>query len=264
MKLGWPPLYRAAGMLGSTLLNAWMGSLDVRAVYYNEVVDPASPSFRGPVLYVMWHEYICVPVYLRAHCGITMLLSQHADADLLRHIAQPLGFDFVRGSTKRGALAALRKLLTDGRDRNLVITPDGPRGPRRTLAAGPVYLASRLQVPLVAMGFGCDRPWRVKSWDRFAIPRYGSRVRCVLGPSVRLPLDLDRDGVEHYRQRTEALLNRLTLEAEAWAEAGTRKLGEQVVLRCRAQNRRRLTAPLYLKSPGDATEFVSPSTARAA
>ena len=54
---------------------------------------------------------------------------------------------------------------------NLTITPDGPRGPRRQLAQGPVYLASKLGMPIVAMGFGYDRPWRFNSWDRFAIPR---------------------------------------------------------------------------------------------
>ena len=49
-----------------------------------------------------------------------------------------------------------------------------------------------------------------------------------------IPADLDRDGIEHYRREVERMLNRLTLEAEAWAEAGTRKVNEQVALRERA------------------------------
>jgi hypothetical protein len=109
---------------------------------------------------------------------------------------------------------------------NLTITPDGPRGPRRKLAQGPIYLASKLGLPLVAMGFGYDRPWRTRSWDRFALPRSFSRARAVASPAINLPSDLDRDGVEYYRQRVEHLLNRLTVEAEAWAEAGTRKVNE--------------------------------------
>jgi hypothetical protein len=32
--------------------------------------------------------------------------------------------------------------------------------------------------------------------------------------------------MEHYRLQVERLLNRLTLEAEAWAESGTTKIGE--------------------------------------
>ena len=44
---------------------------------------------------------------------------------------------------------------------HLTITPDGPRGPRRQLAPGAIYLASKLGLPLVVMGYGYDRPWRV-------------------------------------------------------------------------------------------------------
>jgi hypothetical protein len=73
---------------------------------------------------------------------------------------------------------------------------------------------------------GCDRPWRLSTWDRFVVPRPYSRARGVISPAIRLPRDLDRDGIEHYRQRIEALLERLTQEAEAWAEAGTSKLNE--------------------------------------
>jgi hypothetical protein len=79
------------------------------------------------------------------------------------------------------------------------------------------------------MGLGYDRPWRVKSWDRFAVPKPFSRARAVVGPPIHLPADLDRAGLEQSRQRVERLLNCLTTEAEAWAAAGTRKAGELVI-----------------------------------
>jgi hypothetical protein len=121
------------------------------------------------------------------------------------------------------------ELQERSRDQHLTITPDGPRGPRRQLAQGPIYLASRLQLPLVVMGFGYDRPWRANSWDRFAMPRPFSRGRAILGPPLMLPRDLDRDGIEACRVRAEQLLNDLTCEAEAWAAAGTKKAGEIVI-----------------------------------
>ncbi len=79
------------------------------------------------------------------------------------------------------------------------------------------------------MGLGYDRPWRANSWDKFAVPRPYSRARAVIGPPLQLPLDLDRAGIEECRQRAERLLNSLTAEAEAWAVAGTRKMGETVI-----------------------------------
>ena len=106
-----------------------------------------------------------------------MLLSRHRDAEILSHVAYHFGFDFVRGSTNRGGAAALRELLAKSRQMHLTITPDGPRGPRRRMAPGPIYLASKLGLPLVLMGYGYDRPWRLRSWDRFAIPRPCSRAR---------------------------------------------------------------------------------------
>jgi lysophospholipid acyltransferase (LPLAT)-like uncharacterized protein len=163
-----------------------------------------------------------------------MLLSQHADAEILARVAYHLGFDCVRGSTFRGGARAIWELSERSSRQHLTITPDGPRGPRRKLAQGPIYLASRLQMPLVPMGFGYERPWRANSWDRFAVPRPFSRARAVIGPPLMLPPALDRASMERCRERVERLLNCLTCESEAWAAEGSRKAGEVVITRQRA------------------------------
>ncbi len=221
-------LVKLGGLIAAEGIRAWMSTLDYRGVFYDRTVDPALGVDR-PRIYIFWHENILAPLYLRGHCHLTMLLSQHADADILGRIANHFGFDCVRGSTYRGAARAIWELTERSRRQHLTITPDGPRGPRRQLAQGPIYLASRLRVPLVAMGFGYDRPWRTNSWDRFAVPRPFSRARAVLGPPMMLPPDLDRDGIERCRGRVERLLDALTCEAEAWAAAGTRNAGEVIL-----------------------------------
>ena len=105
-----------------------------------------------------------------------------------------MGFGTVRGSTSRGGVAALRELMRTGETMNLTITPDGPRGPRRKLAAGCIYASSRLGIPLVPIGLGYDRPWRSRrAWDQFAVPRPYSRARAIAGPKVQIPADLERD-----------------------------------------------------------------------
>jgi lysophospholipid acyltransferase (LPLAT)-like uncharacterized protein len=220
-----------------------MSTLDYRAAFYDGTVDPAL-GLGGSRIYVFWHENILAPLYLRGHCQLTMLLSQHRDADILARMAYHLGFDCVRGSSYRGGAHAIWKLLDRSRHQHLTITPDGPRGPRRQMAPGPIFLASRLQLPLVAMGFGYDRPWRVNSWDRFAVPRPYSRARAVIGPPLMLPADLNRADIERCRQRVENLLNCFTCEAEAWAAAGTRKAGE-IVLGPKHAPCRPLTVPRH-------------------
>ncbi len=219
-----PLLNQFGGLMASAAIRKWMGTLDCKAGFYDPSLDPASPDGLEQNIYIFWHEYILLPLFLRGHCNLAMLISRHRDAEILSHAAYYLGYQFVRGSTRRGGVAALRELVRRSRRMHLAITPDGPRGPRRRLAPGAVYLASKLGMPLVAMGFGFDRPWRAPSWDRFALPRPFSRARAVISPRIPIPPDLDRAGVEHYRGEMERLLDRLTLEAEAWAEAGSRKI----------------------------------------
>lgn len=227
MKLTSPLLNKLGGLLGATAIRTWMSTLDYRIAYYDRSIDPVFPECKGQKIYIFWHEYILFPIYLRGHCNLTMLLSRHRDAEILSYAAYHLGFDFVRGSTNRGGVAAIRELLEKSRHKHLTLTPDGPRGPRRILAPGSIYLASKLGLPLVVMGFGFDRPWRVRSaWDQFAIPRLFSRARAIPSHEIFIPSNLDRDGLEYYRQKIEQLLNRLTLEAETWAESGTRKIGQ--------------------------------------
>jgi lysophospholipid acyltransferase (LPLAT)-like uncharacterized protein len=227
MKITSPFLNKLGGLLGSAAVRRWMSTLDYKIAYYDAAVDPAFPECRGQKIYVFWHEYILFPLYLRGHANLSMLLSRHRDAEILSHAAYHLGFDFVRGSTNRGGVGAIRELLAKSRTMHLTITPDGPRGPRRRLAPGCVYLASKLELPLIVMGYGYDRPWRLrKAWDQFAIPRPHSRARAVISGEVFVPPNLDRDGLEHFREQIERLMNRLTVEAEAWAESGTRKIGQ--------------------------------------
>jgi hypothetical protein len=221
-----------------------MGTLDYRASLVDPGLDPASPECRGRKLYVLWHEYLLFAICLHTVSDVAVLLSRHRDADILSHLASQLRLHAVRGSTRRGGTAAVRELLREGGNGHLVITPDGPRGPRRRMAPGPVYMASKLGLPVVAVGFSADRPWRIaRAWDRFAIPRPFSRARAVVGPEVFVPDGLDRDGLEHFRGRIETLMNRLCDEADAWAASGACWKGQvSVTLRSRRRAHRRFDA----------------------
>lgn len=230
MKETIPFWIRASGLLGASGLRAWMSTLDYRVMFYDRSVDGIFPCAR-PRIYVFWHEYILLPLYLRGNCNTTMLLSRHRDADILYRLAYHMGFECVRGSTYGGAAEALLQLSRRGRHMHMAITPDGPRGPRRRLAQGAVFLASRLQLPIVPMGLGLDSPWRTPTWDRFAVPRPGSRARAVVGPEIFIPPDLDRRQIELRRQGVEHLLTQLTVEAENWAESGEQRSGSVPVFR---------------------------------
>jgi lysophospholipid acyltransferase (LPLAT)-like uncharacterized protein len=225
MKNSLPLSVKLGGLIASQGIRAWMGTLNYRAYFYDPSVDPRF-GCETPRIYVFWHEYILIPLYLRGHCDLAMLLSRHRDADVLERVAYHLGFDCVRGSTNRGSAAALLEMSRRGKHMHLTITPDGPRGPRRTLAVGAVYLASSLGLPIVPLGFGVDKVWRANSWDRHAVPHPFSQARGVMGPAISIPSGIDRDQLESHRQRVEQLLTDVTLEAEDWAKSGAHREGE--------------------------------------
>jgi lysophospholipid acyltransferase (LPLAT)-like uncharacterized protein len=244
------------GLAAAVYVRSWMGTLDLQAAMYDVTTNPMHPDFAGPVIGIFWHEGLLLPFYLHGRTRSAILTSRHRDAEWLSEAARHLGFTTVRGSTRRGGQRALLELLRNLADHNLGIACDGPRGPRRHMAPGPIFLSSKLGIPLVAFGVGFDRPWRMPTWDQFALPRPFSRARLVTGPRMQIPPDQTRESLEHYRRRVQAVLNRLTQEAEAWAVAGTRKTDQ----RCLRPAAARRWHPLRAAVPPDPRPVAGPVT----
>lgn len=247
-KLMRAPLVCNLSALGMTaIFRNLLGTLEYKAAFYDRGFDPVNLDPRKTsCMYIGWHEYITHLVYHRGNCEISMLLSPSRDAEIMARTAQLMGFDTVRGSTSSSGHRALRQLFRISKSRHIGIAPDGPRGPRRVLSSGPIYAASRLQMPILAVGIGYDRPWRFNSWDCYAAPRPFSRGRCVVGPPVLIPRRLDRTGIEEYRLKLQRLLNQVTHEAETWAVAGTARRG-QFTFRRESRRKHRVANQTWVK-----------------
>jgi lysophospholipid acyltransferase (LPLAT)-like uncharacterized protein len=228
---------RLAGTSLGLLMQQVLKTTDLRVAYYDSSADPVRPEYHEHCVFVFWHENLAILLPRWLHSPVTLLISQHRDAHWLKHTADFLGFSVVRGSSSRGGSAAIRHLKRQSRSCSFAITPDGPRGPRRQMALGPVFLASRLQMPLVPVGVGHDNPWRLNTWDRFAIPRPWSRACVVLGPKIRLPRRLGRSDMEVCRQRTQDLMNELNDFATLWAGSRARVMQEKPFVRVRRTRR---------------------------
>jgi lysophospholipid acyltransferase (LPLAT)-like uncharacterized protein len=135
----------------------------------------------------------------------------------------------LRGSSSHGGSSALKEFVHLQEHDILAFTPDGPQGPYRHLAPGAVFLASKLQMPIVLLGVGYDRCHRMNSWDRFAVPFPFARGRMISSPMIDIPKKLSKADLEHYRQKLEMLLTHLTVEAESWAVSGQPLAGESLV-----------------------------------
>ncbi|RUM63991.1 MAG: hypothetical protein DSZ05_07990 [Sulfurospirillum sp.] len=129
-----------------------------------------------PALVAFWHgEILMNPFIYRKFMKdqkYALMISEHFDGELIARAASFFGFDFVRGSSSKGAVKALKesfRLIDQGI--GLAITPDGPRGPRHSIADGIVAIAQKKRLPIVVYRYTASRFWQLKSWDKFVIPK---------------------------------------------------------------------------------------------
>jgi len=206
-----------------------MGTMRYRIFLRGQKVHPAD-DLPGPMIYSFWHETFLFMAGLRSPRKACILISQSADGELIAQLVQRLGHKVARGSSTRGGAQGLWELVGAAADCHIAVTPDGPRGPRRTVKLGTVYLAARTGLSIVPVGIAYSKAWRLRSWDRFAVPCPFTRIVGVAGRVLHVPADLDREGIECYRQERESRMAEATARAEEWAgERGQGKLDQKAV-----------------------------------
>jgi lysophospholipid acyltransferase (LPLAT)-like uncharacterized protein len=215
MKLRHPWLIRCLTLLAACLIRLWMRTLRLRLYPPPGTGPHPSDPRRARFIYAFWHEALLCPTALPAK--IHVLISQHADGELIAQVCRHLRYGLVRGSSTRQGTQALLQMLKISRRSNLLITPDGPRGPRRRVQRGLVFVASRTGLPVIPCGVGYERAWRAPSWDRFAVPYPFTKAVCIGAPPIHVPPDLDRDGLERYRLLVEQQMHAATTAAERLA-----------------------------------------------
>jgi lysophospholipid acyltransferase (LPLAT)-like uncharacterized protein len=177
---GW--LARWLIAFGFRLLQLWARTLryeiDDRA---GIVGRPVTENYIG----ALWHNRLLIfPLVLRRlfpNRDGAALISASRDGDLLADGVKRFGYDVIRGSSSRlgaSAILQLTEVLASARD--VVITPDGPRGPVYELGPGIIFLAQRSGAAVLPMNLEYSHCWRLGSWDRFIVPRPFSKVRVLI------------------------------------------------------------------------------------
>jgi lysophospholipid acyltransferase (LPLAT)-like uncharacterized protein len=167
----------------------WLLQIWVRTLRYQ--IDDRARVVRQPVAqnYIgcLWHNRLLVlPFILKRFTPDrhgAALISASRDGELLADAIQRFGFNVVRGSSSRlgaSALLQLSQVIASGGD--VVITPDGPRGPVYELGPGPVFFCvKKKNLGVLPINLEYSRCWRLNNWDGFIIPRPFSEVRVTFG-----------------------------------------------------------------------------------
>lgn len=169
----------------------------------------------SPYIGTFWHDRMLWPAWAFRGPDYAVLVSDHADGELIARAVGGFGTRAVRGSSLRGGTAGLRaavRLLGEGV--SLAVTPDGPLGPPRVAKPGAAALASLTGAPIVPMAYAARPELVFSSWDRFRVPLPFARAWVALGEPITVPAGLDGPALEPHRAALEVALDALTDEVD--------------------------------------------------
>lgn len=221
MKLRHPLVIRWVAFVIAWLVRAWNLTIRNLKCYLDGTRHPVDPQAER-CIYAVWHDSIFSLLYIKTR--IDILISHHSDGELITQTCKFLNFGVIRGSSTRGGTAALMKMVEQAESRHILVTPDGPRGPRHVIRPGLVYLASITGLPIVLIGVGYSRAWYLKTWDRMAIPLPWSTTYGVLSERIYVPPGLGHEEMGEMCGRIEERFIKITAMAEAWARTGKRPI----------------------------------------
>lgn len=196
---------------GYRLLQVWARTLRFEIEDRAGVIGtPPNERYIG----ALWHNrLLLLPFVIKRYLPVrrgAALISASRDGAILADLVERFDFEVVRGSSSRQGASAMRQLadiIASGQD--VVITPDGPRGPAYELGQGIVFLAQQSGAAVVPINMEYSSCWRVKSWDRFILPRPFSTVRVIFGPPHRVAPTSNEEEFERERQRLQEAMIQL-------------------------------------------------------
>jgi lysophospholipid acyltransferase (LPLAT)-like uncharacterized protein len=177
---------------------------------------------RGqPFIPCYWHQQnLACALYLlglqKHGLKVGFLVSPSRDGEAPANIFQRWGAHVTRGSSSRTGAQALRELYqTITRDKvSPANTPDGPRGPRFEFKTGPLMLAQMAQAPIVPLAAAAESCWQLNSWDRFILPKWGSRLVITVGEPLTVSKGLSMNDLEPLRLQLQQTLMELMAQAD--------------------------------------------------
>jgi hypothetical protein len=170
-----------------------------------------------PVILLVWHGRIFLIPYFFRRKGIMPLISPSGDGEIAAQVMARWGYKILRGSSSHSIIRAwneMKRELESGGE--VIIVPDGPRGPNRKMKLGGLKLAQETESYLVPFTFSSSRKKNLSSWDNFLIPKPFSKIVVIFGVPGIVQADLGEEGLEKERQKWEKRLIDLDKEADTF------------------------------------------------
>jgi lysophospholipid acyltransferase (LPLAT)-like uncharacterized protein len=140
---------------------------------------------------MLWHNRLALALFVLSRytpqIRYAALVSGSRDGDILNYIIN----SYQNGGTIRvphlGRYQALRDFIhhVEERKQIVVITPDGPRGPRYEVKPGIAVAALETQATIASLNWEAKDYWELKTWDRFRLPKPFTTIRVTFDTSLR-------------------------------------------------------------------------------
>lgn len=182
------PIYHILAAFAFFLIRLLYSSLKVKLKLHPSY-DP-----KGQYLGAFWHGKMVVPMFAsRIHqTKMAVLVSPSKDGDIISAWLNKLGYETVRGSSRKnnvGSLAEMLRKLKEGYSIGIIV--DGPLGPIHKVKPGIVHMAQKLEILIAPVGVAIKRKWVFPSWDRFELPKPFSEAAMFSGEPISVPKDAD-------------------------------------------------------------------------
>lgn len=154
----------------------------VRIIYFTNKKVYHHPKDDGkPLIICMWHGDLMSQPYnyfaFRKNGTVKAMISHNKDGEIITKLVSNFKIGAVRGSSSKGAAKVLITALKELKSGNdIAITPDGPRGPRYSVADGIIALAQKSDSNVVCFNTVPTKYWQFKSWDKFILPKPFGRI----------------------------------------------------------------------------------------
>jgi lysophospholipid acyltransferase (LPLAT)-like uncharacterized protein len=187
------------------------GILGLRATIRIEEIHPERErglKAKGvPFVYTLWHGRMVLCILAHLHEDIVTMASRSKDGEIIARWLVRNGYIPARGSTGKGGRAALQDMIDRVRaGHRAALTIDGPKGPPRAAQIGIVQLARETGAWILPFTGASTRPWFMKSWDRYLVPKPFSRCVVVYGEPFPITAEMsDRDALARIGSAVDAI-----------------------------------------------------------
>jgi lysophospholipid acyltransferase (LPLAT)-like uncharacterized protein len=175
----------------------------------------SEPDDEHRSIFCVWHDAILGAIFCGQTNNVAALVSQNYDGTVIADTLDAVGIQPIRGSSSRGGAVAVRQMFSLADRKHLVIATDGPRGPRRQVKDGIIYLASQSGRPIVPVAVSSSWAWRPKGrWTDMLIPLPFGRFYVLGGTPIRVPQNLTTQELGPYRDLVQQAMDDLQVVAE--------------------------------------------------